>query len=561
MKRMRSQFRVLFRQFLFRIVDESALSPSAGGDSAKLLSQYAGILFYISMLAGVVGLLMAGRTYPLGTGLVMARILEHFFISTTMLLAGLFAVFSWDACFPDHRDVLVLVPLPVAPWTIVSAKVAAVTSSLALMVGALHCVAGLVWPAAFTLAASPGAGILEVARGYAAYSITITASAIFVLASLLFIQGSLGLLPRPLALRLSPLLQICAFSALLAGYFMEGHTLPLHSSPTYWFLGLFEWVAGRGTAASDSLANRALISLTCSCGGAALCFAISYLRTMRMIVEQPSLAPRAHGRFALPTFGRPQVAALAHFQLRTLGRSRQQRFLLALFVGLAFAILTLFVKTPVVQQDLRSASPWMQPNAPLIVASVVTLFLAVAGCRVAFSMPADLKANWIFRLLPCEQTPCYTTATRWTLILFAAVPALLVWGALLAWLWPSGQALGHLLVLAALAAVLVEGAVVHFHKIPFTCSYLPGKANVYYYFFAFTLLVLNALLAVARQELAALQHPWMIRSVAAALIAIALVVHRYNVLDMRSAKMRYEEIAVPAITELSLSIDGTYGSR
>lgn len=549
---MPSQFRVLFRQFLFRIVDEAVLSPSAGGDASKLLSQYAGILFYISLLTGGVGLLMADRSYPLGSGLAVARALEHFFISTTMLLTGLFAVFSWDACFPDHRDVLVLSPLPVAPWTILMAKAAAVGASLALMVGALHCVAGLVWPAVFTVAASPGAGILWYARGYAAYGITITASAVFVLCSLFCVQGSLGLVPRPLALRLSPMLQIGAFSALLTGYFMEGHSLPLRSSPTYWFLGLYESVAGRATAEFDIHANRALLALGCSCAGAALCFSLSYLRTMRMIVEQPSLVSRSRGHITLPVFGRPQVAALTHFQFRTLARSRQHRFLLALFLGLAFAILTLFVKTPVAQQDLQSASPWTQPNAPLLVASYVMLFLTIAGCRVAFSMPVDLKANWIFQLLPCEHTPDYANATRWTLLYCAAAPALLFWGAVLTWLWPWQQAQGHVLILAGIAALLVEGALVRFYKIPFTCSYLPGKANVYYYFFAFTLLALNALLFAARQELYALHRAWAVGLTAVALVSTAAIVHRYSLSDMRSADMNFEEIAPPAVIELSI---------
>jgi hypothetical protein len=39
--------------------------------------------------------------------------MEHFLISTTMLVVGLFAVLSWDSAFPDRRDVLVLGPLPV----------------------------------------------------------------------------------------------------------------------------------------------------------------------------------------------------------------------------------------------------------------------------------------------------------------------------------------------------------------------------------------------------------------------------------------------------------------
>ncbi|MBL8212567.1 MAG: hypothetical protein JNK87_17765 [Bryobacterales bacterium] len=554
-----SQVRVLFLQFRFRIVDESVLSPSAGGDATRLFAQYGSILFYVSLLAGVAGLFTAGRSYPPGTGVEAARLMEHLFISTTMLLAGLLCVFSWDGCFPDRRDALVLLPLPVPPWKIFLAKVAAVAASLALMVGALHCVAGLVWPAVFTLAASPETGIWAIARGYAAYWVAIAASSAFVLTCLLCIQGLLAMLPRPLALRLSPMLQVGTFSVLLMGYFMEGHALPVDSSPTYWFLGLHELIAGRATGHLNTFAYRALFALACSCSAAAICFSTAYLRTLRSLVQQPNLAP---GRWPihLPEFGRPQAAALSHFQLRTLARTRQQRFVLALFLGLAFAVLMLFAKTPLVKRDLRSPSLWSEPNAPLLVASFVMLFLVIAGCRVAFSIPVDLTANWIFQLLPCEPVHHYATATRGTLILFAAFPALVFWAVVLAWFWPWRPALGHLAILTSVAAVLVESALVRFQKMPFTCSYLPGNANVYYCFVAFTLLALNALLMAARIELPALQNPWAVGLTVGVLLSVATAVRRLTSLELRSAAIHFEELTPPVVISL-LSSDGPYRAR
>jgi hypothetical protein len=51
--------------------------------------------------------------------------MEHYLIATMMLVVGLFTVLSWDTTFPDRRDVMVLSPLPVAPHTILFAKVTA----------------------------------------------------------------------------------------------------------------------------------------------------------------------------------------------------------------------------------------------------------------------------------------------------------------------------------------------------------------------------------------------------------------------------------------------------
>jgi hypothetical protein len=79
--------------------------------------------------------------------------IEHFLIATTMLVVGIFAVLSWTTLFPDHRDVLVLAPLPIRAHTILLAKLAAVATALGLAVFVLHVAAGIVWPAALNTTA------------------------------------------------------------------------------------------------------------------------------------------------------------------------------------------------------------------------------------------------------------------------------------------------------------------------------------------------------------------------------------------------------------------------
>jgi hypothetical protein len=43
------QFRVLYREFLFRMVDMEVLAAHALGDSNKLLGQFASLLLFISV--------------------------------------------------------------------------------------------------------------------------------------------------------------------------------------------------------------------------------------------------------------------------------------------------------------------------------------------------------------------------------------------------------------------------------------------------------------------------------------------------------------------------------
>src|SRR5580692_8876467 len=102
------QFRVLYRQFLFRVVDLELLSTSAKGDVSKLLGQFAALLLYVSLLLALVGILFGSSDMPAPQKLAATWGIENFLIATTMLVVGLFVVMSWDSMFPDRRDVLVL---------------------------------------------------------------------------------------------------------------------------------------------------------------------------------------------------------------------------------------------------------------------------------------------------------------------------------------------------------------------------------------------------------------------------------------------------------------------
>jgi len=77
------QFRVLYRQFLFRMVDLEVLSSHAQGDSNRLLGQFASLLIFVSFI-----LLLPALGGPRGARaqVVHAWSLEHLMISTTMLV-------------------------------------------------------------------------------------------------------------------------------------------------------------------------------------------------------------------------------------------------------------------------------------------------------------------------------------------------------------------------------------------------------------------------------------------------------------------------------------------
>lgn len=137
------QFRVLYRQFLLRVVDLEALSIEA--DVTRLFGQFAGVLILFSVLRSLGVLIAAARVSALAAASLLPLIwqTQQGFLSATMLGAGLIAVISWDNIFPDRRDVMVLGPLPVSPRILLLAKTAAAAAVLGIAILALDSAIGV----------------------------------------------------------------------------------------------------------------------------------------------------------------------------------------------------------------------------------------------------------------------------------------------------------------------------------------------------------------------------------------------------------------------------------
>src|ERR1700721_1545329 len=263
------QVRILYRQFLLRVVDLEALSIQA--DIPRFLGQFASVLIFISLI-GAAGLL-AGETATATPEGYLSFVWrgEQGLISGMMLVVGLVAVISWDSTFPDRRDVMVLSPLPVAAHTILLAKIAASSALLGLAVLTLNFAPGLAWP---LLIGSHHGSIWGFFQSFAAYWFPMIAASVFVYGSVLTVQGFTALLlPRRMFLRLSAILQIVAFGLVLGAYFLRPSlTTPaavatpenqwvLAWSPSFWFFGLFNQLNGSIPLEFGWLARRGWIAL------------------------------------------------------------------------------------------------------------------------------------------------------------------------------------------------------------------------------------------------------------------------------------------------------------
>jgi len=552
------QFQVLYRQFLFRMVDLEILS--ADGDVKQLLGQFGALLVWVSSFIALGGLMAAGgpQKSPMAV-IAMSWGVAHFLIATTMLIVGLFAVLSWDSSFPDRRDVLVLAPLPVRPRTLFSAKVAALGLALSLTVGAFNGAVSLTWP--LFVFSPPGSGLLGSLRAFAAYWIAVLAAGAFVFCGLLGVQGLAAQLPRRYFLRLSSLLQMAAFILLVCGYVLEPsifqprllattnpHTLAWW--PTYWFFGLFEVLNGWRFPFFPQLAHRAEAGLAIAAGGAGAAYLIAYLRTIRRVVEEPDIVPGARGGTWLPPFGNAVHTAIVQFAIRSLMRSRQHRVILAFYMGIAFAVVTLYVKSGA--RDIA----WTV-NGPLMANSIVVLCYLITGVRMVIAMPLDLRANWAFQVSAMRRPAEYFEASRRTMFLLSAAPVCLGSAIVFFAIWPWRVAAGHVAVLTLLSLTLVDAFLFRFRKIPFTCSYLPGKSHFHMMFLGgMGLLLVSSWFT--DYELAAMKSPLAFAGFLA-LLGVAAVAARLlanSSAQEEEASVQFEDKMTPAVQTLGLNRDG-----
>jgi CubicO group peptidase (beta-lactamase class C family) len=411
-------------------------------------------------------------------------------------------------------------------------------------------------------------GWLNELRSFTAFWAAMFSAGAFTLCFVLSVQGLAQLLPRQWFLRLSAVLQMAFFCLILTVYFLQ----PVFSSdeslarnqdllswlPSYWFLGLFQELNGTMPPALAYLARRAGMGLALAGCGAALAYLICYFRTLRKIAEQPDILPGRAGLRWLPRFGNAFPTAVVQFSIRTLLRSRQHRVILSFYLGLAFGLAIFFAKAPELQEQVSGSDPWRQVNAPMLVASIVMMGAAVLGARVVFSLPLDLRANWIFRVTPVRGGPDCMVASRRALYVLAVIPVWAVAAAVFLSMWPWRPAAAHLAVLGLLGAILAELCLHNFHKIPFTCSYLPGRSYAHMVCLGF----LGLLILISKGadvERRALENPAGVIAMLG-IFGILAAWARWRTSEMAKSPegtLQFEEAPVPAILALGLNRDGT----
>ena len=124
-----------------------------------------------------------------------------------------------------------------------------------------------------------------------------------------------------------------------------------------------------------------------------------------------------------------------------------------------------------VRFDASAALESAAVSMPLVLA-----LMAVAGLRAAFLLPISLQANWMFRITDWPQARAdRLDAVEQAFVRLAILPALLLSAPVQIGVLGVGGGLTALFLATLACAVLLEFVLIGWRRVPFTCTWLPGK--------------------------------------------------------------------------------------
>lgn len=133
-------------------------------------------------------------------------------------------------------------------------------------------------------------------------------------------------------------------------------------------------------------------------------------------------------------------------------------------------------------EPLPTTAPARPGQSPLLLALLTApltmMFLAIPAIRLALSVPLDRRSNWIFRMTEDAAGRTEVAAANVGILLRLGVGLPLALLAPLQWWMLGPPASGVILIEALTGSLLVEWSMAEWRRIPFTCSYIPGKGFV-----------------------------------------------------------------------------------
>jgi hypothetical protein len=497
---------------------------------------------------------------------------EYFFIVLSMTVTGAVAVWRWETIFPDRRDYMNLIPLPISTRTIFFANLVAVLFLVALIAFDVNAVSCILFPLVVGATQSRFIFFVKFAGVHAVGVILASAFSFFAVFSVLGLL--MAVLPPRAFRRCSAYFRgvvvvylvalLCTTFAVPDALGRGNGTVPSWTlvMPSCWFLGLCQSLRGRAGPVLVSLSRLALPGVLVVVGIALCAYAVGYQRHFVRIAEiadttATTSSPRTSRRGILLDrllLRTPFQRGCFRFVGSTLVRSEAHRLVLTAIGGLS-----LVLASQALMDAFENAPSWrvaaLSPDALSI--PFILSFLVIVGLRLVFEIPVELRSNWIFQLmLDRDGEECGPLARK--VILILVLPWLLVI-AFPVYVYFEGWVVAclHTLLVVTWSVLLTNIVLTRFRKLPFTCTLPVFKQHSFVTLLSVGLGFLLYAVSTPEFESSALMEPLRL----IALIPVAAVmwyVPHYlakNTIDIER-KLIFEEAPTQTVEALRL---GDYG--
>jgi len=393
-------------------------------------------------------------------------------IGLPMLLVAFVTLLVSHSLFPDERDFRILGPLPVRRFVVFRAKLTALLMFAGLFTAAAHV---SLLPLTLLTSLNPW-GEHNVLLRLIAWAIASTAGSAFAILTITAVVGALVLaLSRSQLQALSTFMRSMVLGLLVICLPLVSHLPTLAGAlssqaqwmlfvPPAWFLGLQRTLQGQGDSWLVQLAAVGLLATLLAATVVGVTYVVLFRQFERLMLRPaPTSSPwwRAD-RLPIRSRVSPAFEGAYRFTIKTIGRSQLHQGVLiglsACGIGLATIILT---------------SARITTSATFV--PFVLMFACGVGARAALALPIEYRANWIFQVTEDRTTrrEQLRAVDRFVTLYVIGVP--LIAATPLLWMAHGTDALLPAVVVAAVGLVFVHAVLLDWRRIPFTCSYLPGK--------------------------------------------------------------------------------------
>lgn len=495
-------------------------------------------------------------------------------LTFSMLVIGIIATLEWDAIILDSRDFANLNPLPVRTRSLLLAKFTSLCLFVGLFALSINSFSTLLFVA--YLPHWQSSSLIFLLQFAVVHIVCMFLASFFAFFFNVFLIGSLmtllgtRLFKRVSAYVRSFILVIQVFFLLLSIRIILYGVMDLKPLkkiadidqflrnlsvffPPMWFTDLYETLLGNTKLPFHGSFYYAVFGLLIITGIFYLTTGLNYRRYLQQIAtsEKRKLHLGKLNALFLRTFNRIFLAnntqrAIFYFFKAMIKSSTFHKMRLASFITIGIGLIS--IKIAILDMTKKVS---ISTNRTFLSIPLTLSFFVILGLREIVNMPISLDANWIFKITEKKKIRNYFSGLRKGIIFLYLMPLFTLFFIVYIFFFGCVVAFYHCVFGFTVAVLVMEVFFLQFKKIPFTCSYLPGKEKIQLFWLFYLILFFTFINSMSWIEFSLLQSPinFIVFFIVALLIIISIRVYQ-NLFFYKKESIKFEEEIEPLFISL-----------